>query len=216
MNRTRQAYEYMKKKIEQSEWLAGQPIKEQDISKELGMSRTPVRHAFVQLEKEDYIEHLDNKGVVVAPKKISKKDFQEAVEFFELMSLHYLQEIERKEIDYATSDLEEALQRMQEKKETGEDSDFLKAELEFWNEFLTYAGNDYNVSLMMQTLHTVFEQKGYIQDVIHSSQTEKIVHLSQLVIYLENNDYPYARRELRILFNQMIMNIFQGPAGHPF
>lgn len=216
MNRTRQAYEYMKKKIEQSEWLAGQPIKEQDISKELGMSRTPVRHAFVQLEKEDYIEHLDNKGVVVAPKKISKKDFQEAVEFFELMSLHYLQEIERKEIDYATSDLEEALQRMQEKKETGEDSNFLKAELEFWNEFLTYAGNDYNVSLMMQTLHTVFEQKGYIQDVIHSSQTEKIVHLSQLVIYLENNDYPYARRELRILFNQMIMNIFQGPAGHPF
>ena len=169
MNRTRQAYEYMKKKIEQSEWLAGQPIKEQDISQELGMSR-----------------------------------------------LHYLQEIERKEIDYATSDLEEALQRMQEKKETGEGSDFLKAELEFWNEFLTYAGNDYNVSLMMQTLHTVFEQKGYIQDVIHSSQTEKIVHLSQLVIYLENNDYPYARRELRILFNQMIMNIFQGPAGHPF
>lgn len=216
MNRTRQAYEYMKKKIEQSEWLAGQPIKEQDISQELGMSRTPVRQAFVQLEEENYIEHLDNKGVVVAPKKISKKDFQEAVEFFELMSLHYLQEIERKEIDYATSDLEEALQRMQEKKETGEGSDFLKAELEFWNEFLTYAGNDYNVSLMMQTLHTVFEQKGYIQDVIHSSQPEKIVHLSQLVIYLENNDYPYARRELRILFNQMIMNIFQGPAGHPF
>lgn len=216
MNRTRQAYEYMKKKIEQSEWLAGQPIKEQDISQELGMSRTPVRQAFVQLEEENYIEHLDNKGVVVAPKKISKKDFQEAVEFFELMSLHYLQEIERKEIDYATSDLEEALQRMQEKKETGEGSDFLKAEFEFWNEFLTYAGNDYNVSLMMQTLHTVFEQKGYIQDVIHSSQPEKIVHLSQLVIYLENNDYPYARRELRILFNQMIMNIFQGPAGHPF
>lgn len=216
MNRTRQAYEYMKKKIEQSEWLAGQPIKEQDISQELGMSRTPVRQAFVQLEEENYIEHLNNKGVVVAPKKISKKDFQEAVEFFELMSLHYLQEIERKEIDYATSDLEEALQRMQEKKETGEGSDFLKAELEFWNEFLTYAGNDYNVSLMMQTLHTVFEQKGYIQDVIHSSQPEKIVHLSQLVIYLENNDYPYARRELRILFNQMIMNIFQGPAGHPF
>lgn len=216
MNRTRQAYEYMKKKIEQSEWLAGQPIKEQDISKELGMSRTPVRHAFVQLEKEDYIEHLDNKGVVVAPKKISKKDFQEAVEFFELMSLHYLQELERREIDYAASNLEEAFERMQEKKETGEDSGFLKAELEFWNEFLTYAGNDYNVSLMMQTLHTVFEQKGYIQDVIHSSQTEKIVHLSQLVIYLENNDYPYARRELRILFNQMIMNIFQGPTGHPF
>lgn len=216
MNRTRQAYEYMKKKIEQSEWLAGQPIKEQDISKELGMSRTPVRHAFVQLEKEDYIEHLDNKGVVVAPKKISKKDFQEAVEFFELMSLHYLQELERREIDYAASNLEEAFERMQEKKETGEDSEFLKAELEFWNEFLTYAGNDYNVSLMMQTLHTVFEQKGYIQDVINSSQTEKIVHLSQLITYLENNDYPYARRELRILFNQMIMNIFQGPAGHPF
>ena len=216
MNRTRQAYEYMKKKIEQSEWLAGQPIKEQDISKELGMSRTPVRHAFVQLEIVDYIEHLDNKGVVVAPKKISKKDFQEAVEFFELMSLHYLQELERREIDYAASNLEEAFERMQEKKETGEDSDFLKAELEFWNEFLTYAGNDYNVSLMMQTLHTVFEQKGYIQDVINSSQTEKIVHLSQLITYLENNDYPYARRELRILFNQMIMNIFQGPAGHPF
>lgn len=216
MNRTRQAYEYMKKKIEQSEWLVGQPIKEQDISKELGMSRTPIRHAFVQLEKEDYIEHLDNKGVVVAPRKISKKDFQEAVEFFELMSLHYLQELERREIDYATSTLEEALIRMQEEEKIGEAVDFLKAELQFWDAFLGYASNDYNACLMMQTLHTVFEQKGYIQDVINSSQAEKIEHLSQLLVYLENNDYPYARRELRILFNQMIMNIFQGPAGHPF
>ena len=216
MNSTRQAYEYMKKKIEQSEWLVGQPIKEQDISKELGMSRTPIRHAFVQLEEEGYIEHLNNKGVLVAPKKISKKDFQEAVEFFELMSLHYLQELERREIDYITSALQEALIKMQEEEKTGEAEAFLKAELQFWTDFLSYAGNDYNVRLMIQTLHTIFEQKGYIQDVINGSQKEKIKHLSQLLIYLTNNDYPYARRELRILFNQMIMNIFQGPAGHPF
>lgn len=216
MNRTRQAYEYMKKKIEQSEWLVGQPIKEQDISKELGMSRTPIRHAFVQLEEEDYIEHLDNKGVVVAPRKISKKDFQEAVEFFELMSLHYLQELERKETDYITLPLEEALARMQAEEKAGEAEKFLKAEIQFWEAFLSHASNGYNTCLMMQTLHTIFEQKGYIQDVINSSQAEKIKHLSQLLVYLENNDYPYARRELRILFNQMIMNIFQGPAGYPF
>ena len=105
---------------------------------------------------------------------------------------------------------------MQEEEKIGEAVDFLKAELQFWDAFLGYASNDYNACLMMQTLHTVFEQKGYIQDVINSSQAEKIEYLSQLLIYLENNDYPYARRELRILFNQMIMNIFQGPAGHPF
>lgn len=50
----------------------GEGLKETTISKELGVSRTPVREAIRQLELEGLVKSIPNKGVIVAG--ISKED----------------------------------------------------------------------------------------------------------------------------------------------
>jgi DNA-binding GntR family transcriptional regulator len=53
----------------------GVHLKENEISEQMGVSRSPVREAFRQLEQEGLIESIPNRGVFV--KKFSSKEIEE-------------------------------------------------------------------------------------------------------------------------------------------
>lgn len=214
MKRADQAYEYVKAKIVTYEWLPGYPLKEHDLSRLLNMSRTPIRRAFVNLEEEGYIKSIDNKGVVVAYKQLDKKESKEALDFFELMALHYLQRLQSQEYDFPTDQLYPALETMKASYDL-DDGRFVQAEKDFWQNFLHHSSNRFNSRLMLMTLSRLSQQGGYLEHIMVASRPKKIDHLSQLLVYLEANDYPYARREIRILFNQLVLNIFQGTEDLP-
>src|SRR3989338_1581452 len=60
----------------------GERVPEQEIAQSLGISRTPIREAFRQLESEGFISVAPRKGAVVSP--ITDKDVKE---FYEIKSL---------------------------------------------------------------------------------------------------------------------------------
>ncbi|MFQ3545904.1 GntR family transcriptional regulator [Halobacillus rhizosphaerae] len=59
------AYEKLKRAIMLKRLIPGQRVTEEWVSKELKMSRTPIRSAFKRLENENLIELVPNKGAVV-------------------------------------------------------------------------------------------------------------------------------------------------------
>ncbi len=59
------AYENLKRAIMLKRLIPGQRITEEWVSKELEMSRTPIRSAFKRLENENLIELVPNKGAIV-------------------------------------------------------------------------------------------------------------------------------------------------------
>lgn len=60
----------------------GQHITEPDLAERFGISRTPIREAFRQLESEGFLETTPRKGTVVAP--VTERDVRE---FYEIKSL---------------------------------------------------------------------------------------------------------------------------------
>lgn len=60
----------------------GQHITEPDLAERFGISRTPIREAFRQLESEGFLETTPRKGTVVAP--VTERDVHE---FYEIKSL---------------------------------------------------------------------------------------------------------------------------------
>src|SRR4030067_452524 len=60
----------------------GERVPEQEIAENLGISRTPIREAFRQLESEGFISVTPRKGAVVSP--ITDKDVNE---FYAIKSL---------------------------------------------------------------------------------------------------------------------------------
>lgn len=72
---TDEAYRRLKKEILENRLPPGAHSLEQDLAKQLGMSRTPVRSAMIKLQEEGLVEVIPRKGMRVLP--LSPEDMRE-------------------------------------------------------------------------------------------------------------------------------------------
>jgi DNA-binding GntR family transcriptional regulator len=72
------AYEQMRRRILDNVWPPGHRALEKEVALELGMSRTPVREALLQLQNEGLVEVIPRHGVRVLP--VSPTDMREIYE----------------------------------------------------------------------------------------------------------------------------------------
>ena len=73
---TSRVYEHLRDGIIEGRYKTGDSLTEQKIGEELGVSRTPVREALKQLDLEDLVTSLPNRGVIV--KGFSAEDYHDA------------------------------------------------------------------------------------------------------------------------------------------
>jgi len=71
-------YEALKKKIINNSLRPGEPLNEGAFSKEMKISKTPVREALQQLERDGFVENVPGRGCFV-----SRISFQDVKELFE-------------------------------------------------------------------------------------------------------------------------------------
>jgi DNA-binding GntR family transcriptional regulator len=76
-------YENLKQRIIAHSLRQGDPLNESILSKELKMSKTPIREALQQLEKEGFVENIPGKGSFVS--RISFQDIREMFEIREIL-----------------------------------------------------------------------------------------------------------------------------------
>jgi DNA-binding GntR family transcriptional regulator len=76
-------YENLKARIINNFIKPGEPLNEGVLSKELKISKTPIREALQQLEKEGFIENIPVKGAFVS--RISIQDIREIFEIREIL-----------------------------------------------------------------------------------------------------------------------------------
>jgi DNA-binding GntR family transcriptional regulator len=76
-------YENLKKRIITYSLKQGDPLNESILSQELKTSKTPVREALQQLEKEGFVENIPGKGSFVS--RISFQDIREMFEIREIL-----------------------------------------------------------------------------------------------------------------------------------
>ncbi|MBM6614374.1 GntR family transcriptional regulator [Desemzia sp. RIT804] len=206
-----QAYLYIKEKIETRQWLPKTHITEQDLSQELGISRTPIRRAFLRLQKEDVLEIIPHKGASIQEQAVDNKGFQDRLGFIEMILNNYLHQIQIREIAFEVSELEHYIKSLSNLTGKQQEKEFYAMETKYWQEFVRYAKNTYNVALFMDTLRSLNHQKNEeIQDVLSESRELKVKYLTQLTKYLAESQYAYARKEIRILLNQISLAIIQG------
>ncbi len=74
-------YEALKKRIVLLEYEPGQVLREKDLIREFGVSRTPVREALIRLETENLVRIVPNQGTFV-----TEISFQQLRDVFEIRS----------------------------------------------------------------------------------------------------------------------------------
>lgn len=69
------AFIQLRKAILEGKYVFGQKISEQDVAKEMGISRGPVREALIALERDGLVENIPQKGAYVI--EMNTKDIEE-------------------------------------------------------------------------------------------------------------------------------------------
>lgn len=82
------AYENIRERITNLTIRPGEQLVEQRLAEDLGISKSPIREAFRQLEKTGLVYLVPHKGCFVSP--LSLNEFKEALQFREILEVHSL------------------------------------------------------------------------------------------------------------------------------
>ncbi|MFA5701155.1 MAG: GntR family transcriptional regulator, partial [Desulfuromonas sp.] len=128
----------------------GERVSEPDIAERYGISRTPIREAFRQLESEGYLTVIPRKGAVVA--KHTEKDIEE---FYSIKSVlegyaAYLaaEKMTPKDLDK----LEAINNRLAKLSKSNDVKTFFRVHNEFHEYFIRAAGNQKLLEMIYQLL----------------------------------------------------------------
>jgi DNA-binding GntR family transcriptional regulator len=84
-------YDNLKKRIMANSLKSGDPLNEGLLSKELKTSKTPVREALQQLEKEGFVENIPGRGAFVS--RFSFQDIRELFEIREILEVEIIKKV---------------------------------------------------------------------------------------------------------------------------
>lgn len=130
----------LRESIVKGELRSGQKLTEPELAEKLGISRTPIREAFRQLESEGFLTVIPRRGAVVS--SLTRKEIQE---FYEIKSLLEgyaarvaAERITKKDIDK----LKKLNEQLEALIEVDDVEAFFRKNNEFHNTFIALCGNE--------------------------------------------------------------------------
>jgi DNA-binding GntR family transcriptional regulator len=168
-----QVYQYLREQMRKGEILPGSAIDMEETSKKLGVSKTPLRDALLQLEMEDFVTILPRRMIVV--NTLSVRDIRSYYEIIgALESIALL-----KAFDGLTpSDIDrmQALNDGMREALAANDFDlYYDRNLAFHNTFLNLCGNDSLVKIvntLKKRLYDFPRLKGFVKEWEENSTVE--------------------------------------------
>jgi DNA-binding GntR family transcriptional regulator len=118
----------------------GERVSEPDLAERFGISRTPIREAFRQLESEGYLEVIPRKGAVVA--SLSERDVEEFYAIKIILEGFAARMAAEKLSEKDIERLESINERLKQIAKEGDVKTFFRVHNEFHEVFIKAAGNE--------------------------------------------------------------------------
>ncbi|PLX96042.1 MAG: GntR family transcriptional regulator [Desulfuromonas sp.] len=119
---------------------AGEKVAEPELAERFGISRTPIREAFRQLESEGYLTVIPRKGAVVA--SLSERDIEEFYSIKSILEGYAARMAAENLSDKDIERLETINERLHQLAIGGDIKTFFKIHNEFHDLFIRAAGNE--------------------------------------------------------------------------
>jgi DNA-binding GntR family transcriptional regulator len=141
---TDRAYAFTKDRILDGRLAGGELVSEGDVAAAVGVSRTPVREAFLKLEAEGLLRLYPKRGALVVP--VSAAEVEQVIETRALVERFAVERIGRASPELATT-LEATIEAQERAAAAGDAQAFVDADREFHRLLVTATRNDILVSL---------------------------------------------------------------------
>ncbi len=189
-----QVYEYLRELMQYGKLKPGDFINMNQLSKELGISKTPLRDALIQLEAEGFVTFFPRRGVMVNLLTLQDiKDYYQIIGALEGAVI--LAEIEK----ITDEDIEKMRELNRQMREAIDNDDFdlyYERNLEFHNVYLFLTENQKllkTVLIYKQRLYDFPRRKGFIKEW----EIESIKEHDKIVEFLAKRDAENAAKFVR-------------------
>ena len=145
MSASERAYAFAKARILDGRFAGGELISEGDVAGPTGLSRTPVREAFLQLESEGLLRLFPKRGALVVP--VSAAEVENVIETRLLVERFALERTIEQEADVA-DDLERSIAEQEAFLADEDPLRFVEADRGFHRIFMVAAGNPILLELL--------------------------------------------------------------------
>ncbi len=160
-----QVYDYLRDQMRRGKILPGSAIDMKETSKELGVSKTPLRDALLQLEMEGFVSIFPRSGVVVTIlSRQDIKDYYEIIGALESTALILaFERIREKEIQ----SMEKHIKGMERALQVDNFDAYYEKNLRFHDVYLDLCGNEKLVKFvrtLKKRLYDFPRQKGFVKE----------------------------------------------------
>ena len=185
------AYKKCQELIGSGELSPGNLYSESAMSKQLGISRTPLRTALQQLEREGLIIRLPQRGFYVY--QFEEKDIEELFAIRKAIEGYAVEQIAREKSEV---DLKQAMKHLNaqvEARQSDDYSEFIREDRKF-HENLVKALNNKRLVAIYSDLRQSIELLGLKRFKMNSQRHQSIAEHKTIIKAIENGD-PLAARE---------------------
>jgi DNA-binding GntR family transcriptional regulator len=185
------AYNKCQELIGSGKLAPGQLYSEVAISKQLGISRTPLRTALQQLEKEGLIIRLPQRGFYVY--EFKEKDIEELFDIRKAIEGFAVEHIAKQNREIDLRQAKKHLKALEEARQSDDYSIFIREDRQF-HENLVNALNNKRLVMIYSDLRQSIELIGLKRFKMNSQRNQSIAEHKTILKAIEKGD-PLAARE---------------------
>lgn len=134
------AYEFVKERVLSGGYPGGELLSEGEVAAALGVSRTPVREAFLLLEAEGLMRLYPKRGALVVP--VSPDEIRDVVETRRLVERHCAAKAAAANPPGLVAELRALVREQEERRDAGDTAGFVDADRRFHHAIVAAAGNE--------------------------------------------------------------------------
>jgi DNA-binding GntR family transcriptional regulator len=168
------SYETIRNSILNGDLKAGEVYNEMKLAKELGISRTPIREALLELAVQGLVTFLPRRGIMI--NYFTQRDFEETFELRKAIELAVIDKIIKHLDDLNLNKIEKAINSQQKAAEKGDRMAYLDADRLFHTTFAKLAGNRRMVSVLEN-----------LRDIIHLMGSQGLARSGRMYEVLDEH-----------------------------
>lgn len=196
-------------KIKNGELKPNEHLTEERLSKELGVSRSPIRKAITALVAEGILDYRTYSGVVVKDTLVDSTRYVQLLEVVELFIKATLEKLEQTEEEIDIDELEKCIQSMDRASYLRDIDEYVFNEHQFFLRLINYSGNPYYKEMTKKVFFNInYFSADPINQFSEEMREHNIKQLTTIVELLKERRYLEASDEIKTLLLSYGANAF--------
>jgi DNA-binding GntR family transcriptional regulator len=205
-------FESLKQAIVQLQLQPGNPLSEAEVARQLGVSRQPVREAFIKLSEIGFVDIRPQRGTFV--KMISLRDVQNLRFIREAIEVAVVRKAAAEADAEAIADLKAIVARQRTAARSGDHVGFLRLD-EIFHEAIAESADCEHAWHMLESLKAQMDRVRYLSMPNATPMSRLIAHHNAIVDAIAARDPDAAEAAMRGHLSEILMSLPRIAEGHP-